>query len=117
MTGYELELASIFLRGVAAFAAVGSLIAILLGLRQMRKATDERAHREDARHAESMEALRVQGEALRVQGEALRVQGEALQGLVKGMETMIEVQGQALQGVVKGMETMIERTAPKRDSQ
>ena len=110
MTGYELELASIFLRGVAAFAAVGSLIAILLGLRQMRKATDERAHREDARHAESMEALRVQG-------EALRVQGEALQGLVKGMETMIEVQGEALQGVVKGMETMIERTAPKRDSQ
>lgn len=110
MTSYELELASIFLRGVAAFAAVGSLIAILLGLRQMRKATDERAHREDARHAESMEALRVQG-------EALRVQGEALQGLVKGMETMIEVQGQALQGVVKGMETMIERTAPKGDSQ
>lgn len=110
MTGYELELASIFLRGVAAFAAVGALIAILLGLRQMRKATEERAHREDIRHAESMEAIRAQG-------EAFRIQGEALQGLVKGMETMIELQGEALRGLVKGMETMIERTAPKGDSQ
>ena len=54
-------------------AAVGS---VWLGLRQMRRAGDQREKREDARHREAMEVLRQQGEALRV--------------LVKGMETVIE---------------------------
>ncbi len=98
MTGYELELAiaSLFLRGVVVFAAVGSLIAILRGLRQMDKATTERARREDARHAEAMRALDQQAETSRA--------------AVKGMETQAEISRAA----VKSMETVIERTAPRQ---
>ena len=65
--------------------AVGS---VWLGIRQMRRAGDQREKREDARHREAMEVIRRQDEALRQQGEALRV-------------------------LVKGLETVIERTAPK----
>ena len=98
MTGYELELAiaSLFLRGVVVFAAVGSLIAILRGLRQMDRATTERARREDARHAEAMRSLDQQAETLRA--------------VVKGMETQAEISRAA----VKSMETVIERTAPRQ---
>ena len=65
--------------------AVGS---VWLGIRQMRRAGDQREKREDARHREAMEVIRRQDETLRQQGEALRA-------------------------LVKGMETVIERTAPK----
>ena len=51
---------------VVSAAAVGS---IWFGLWQMRRAGDQRAAREDARHAEAMRAL---------------------EGLIKGMETVIE---------------------------
>ncbi len=112
MTDYEL--ANTVLRGISAVAALGSVTAILIGLRQMRQSTEERARREDQRHAESMEALRSNHtesmevlrsnhaesmEALRQQGESLRQQDESLRGLIRGMETLIE------------------RTSPKRDSQ
>ena len=50
-------------------AAVGS---IWFGIWQMRRAGDQRADREDARHAEAMRAL---------------------EGLIKGMETVIERTG------------------------
>ena len=74
MTDYEV--ANTILRGISAVAALGSVTAILIGLRQMRQSTEERARREDQRHAENMEALRQQGESLR--------------GLIRGMETLIE---------------------------
>ena len=74
MTDYEV--ANTILRGISAVAALGSVTAILIGLRQMRQSTEERARREDQRHAENMEALRQQGESLRV--------------LIRGMETLIE---------------------------
>ena len=94
MTDYEL--ANTILRGISAVAALGSVTAILIGLRQMRQSTEERARREDQRHAENMEALRSNHaesmEALRQQGESLRV-------------------------LIRGMETLIERTSSKRDSQ
>lgn len=69
MTAYEIELASLTVRAVSAFIAAGSLVAILVGLRQMRQSTEVRSKREDARHAESMAAL---------------------QALIRGMETVIE---------------------------
>lgn len=101
MTDYEV--ANTILRGISAIAALGSVTAILIGLRQMRQSTEERARREDQRHAENMEALRSNHaesmEALRQQGESLRQQGESLRVLIGGMETLIE------------------RTSPKRDSQ
>ena len=101
MTDYEL--ANTILRGISAVAALGSVTAILIGLRQMRQSTEERARREDQRHAENMEALRSNHaesmEALRQQGESLRQESESLRVLIRGMETLIE------------------RTSPKRDSQ
>lgn len=69
MTAYEIELASLTVRAVSAFIAAGSLVAILVGLRQMRQSTEDRSKREDARHAESMAAL---------------------QALIRGMEAVIE---------------------------
>ena len=53
--------------------AVGS---VWLGIRQMRRAGDQREKREDARHREAMEVIRRQDETLRA--------------LVKGLETVIE---------------------------
>lgn len=112
MTGYELELAvaSLFLRGVAAFAAVGSLIAIFRGLRQMDRATTERARREDARHAEAMRALDQQAETLRAVVKSMETQAEISRAVVRGMETQAETSG----AIARGMETVIERTAPRR---
>lgn len=69
MTAYEIELASLTVRALSAFIAAGSLVAILVGLRQMRQSTEVRSKCEDARHAESMAAL---------------------QALIRGMETVIE---------------------------
>jgi len=54
---------------IVSAAAVGS---IWFGIWQMRRAGDQRAAREDARHAEAMRAL---------------------EGLIKGMETVIERTG------------------------
>ena len=74
MTLFEsLSLAIAAGQTLTGMAAVGS---VWLGLRQMRRAGDQREKREDARHREAMEVLRQQGETLR--------------GLVKGMETVIE---------------------------
>lgn len=50
-------------------AAVG---AIFYGIGQMRRAGDQRAQREDARHAESMESLRALIRGMDQQGEALK---------------------------------------------
>ena len=61
MTAYDLEVARLALQAVSSLAAVVSLYAIFRGLRQMERGTTERAKREDARHAEAMEALRQQG--------------------------------------------------------
>lgn len=69
MTAYEIELTSLTVRAVSAFIAAGSLVAILVGLRQMHQSTEARSKREDARHAESMAAL---------------------QALIRGMEAVIE---------------------------
>ena len=66
------------MQAVSSLAAVGSLYAIFRRLRQM-----ERAKREDARHAEAMEALRQQG-------ETLRALSKSLEAAVRGMETVIE---------------------------
>lgn len=89
MTAHDLEVARLALQAVSTLAAVVSLYAILRGLRQMEHATTERARREDARHAEAMEALRQQGETLRAVSKSL-------------------------EAAVRGMETVIERTAPGR---
>ena len=103
MTAHDLEVARLALQAVSTLAAVVSLYAILRGLRQMEHATTERARREDAKHAEAMEALRQQGETLSQQGESLRQQGETLRAVSKSLEA-----------AVRGMETVIERTAPGR---
>ena len=109
MTGYELELAiaSIAIRAIAAIAAVGSLVAILGGLRQMKWSTEERARREDQRHAESMEIIRANHadnmEGFRVLIQGMDQQAEISRAVVKGMEQ----QGEALRVV-------IERTAPRQ---
>ena len=87
------------MQAVSSLAAVVSLYAIFRGLRQMERGTTERAKREDARHAEAMEALRQQG-------ETLRAVSKSLEAAVKGMEA-----------AVKGLETVIERTAPGRTEQ
>ena len=89
MTGYEI--ATLVISTVQALASVGAVTAILVGIRQMRQAGDQRAEREDQRHAEAMTSLRAlvagleqQGEALREMGEALRQQGAALEAALKG---------------------------------
>ena len=65
---------------IVSAAAVGS---IWFGIWQMRRAGDQRAAREDARHAEAMHGLEAR------HAEAMR----ALEGLIKGMETVIERTG------------------------
>ncbi|MDE0334233.1 MAG: hypothetical protein OXI64_04690 [Defluviicoccus sp.] len=89
MTGFEIATLAIAAGQLAVgAAAVG---AILYGIRQMGHAGDQREKREDARHAESMTALRAlvqglerQGEALQRQGEALERQGAVLEAALKG---------------------------------
>ena len=83
MTAHDLEVARLALQAVSSLAAVVSLYAIFRGLRQMERGTTERAKREDARHAEAMEALRQQG-------ETLRAVSKSLEAAVKGLETVIE---------------------------
>ncbi len=68
MTGHETAI--IIISAVQAFASLGAVAAILAGIRQMRNAGDQRAAREDARHAEAMESIR---EGFRQQAEAIRV--------------------------------------------
>ena len=64
MTGFELATVLIGATQVAISAA--AVAAILVGIRQMRHAGDQREKREDARHREAMQALAGQAEALRV---------------------------------------------------
>ena len=64
MTGYEL--ATLIISAVQAGASLGVVVAIFVGIRQMRHAGDQRAARENARHAEAMARLDQQAEALRV---------------------------------------------------
>ncbi len=80
----EFETASLILRG---FGGAGQIVVVAIGIMVMRgmnrdrtrqfeaqrreaeahrAETDRREKREDARHAEAMEALRQQGESLRV---------------------------------------------------
>ena len=61
---------------VAGLVGAGQILVVLKGIRVMQRTSDQREKREDARHAEVMEALRQQGEALRA--------------VVKGLETVIE---------------------------
>ncbi len=65
---------------IVSAGAVGS---IWFGIWQMRRAGDQRAAREDARHAEAMRAQDTR------HTEAMR----ALEGIIKGMETVIERTG------------------------
>ncbi len=51
---------------VALIVGAGQVIVVSVGIRVMRRTSDQREKREDARHAEAMEALRQQAEALRV---------------------------------------------------
>lgn len=60
----------------AGLVGAGQILVVLKGIRVMQRTSDQREKREDARHAEAMEALRQQGEALRA--------------VVKGLETVIE---------------------------
>ena len=89
MTGFEL--ATIIINTVQAGASLGAVIAIFVGIRQMRLTGDQRAAREDTRHAEAMARLDQQAEALRGviaglerQGEALERQGRALEATLTG---------------------------------
>ena len=70
MTTYEI--ATLAISAAQAIASLVAVAAILVGIRQMRHAGDQREKREDARHAEAMRAL---------------------EGLIKGMETVIERTG------------------------
>ena len=76
---------------VVAALGVGS---IWFGIWQMRRSGDQRAAREDARHAEAMRALDARhAEAMggmdARHAEAMR----ALEALIKGMESVIERTG------------------------
>ena len=81
-------------------AAVALLVGLIQagvvgwGIRYMIRMGEWREQQHADRHAETMEALRQQGDAFRQQGDALRQQGDALRQ-----------QGDALR-------TVIERTAP-----
>lgn len=68
--------AAIAIPVVAGLVGAGQILVVLKGIRVMQRTSDQREKREDARHAEVMEALRQQGEALRA--------------VVKGLETVIE---------------------------
>lgn len=96
MTGFEIATLAIAAGQLAVgAAAVG---AVLYGIRQMRHAGDQREKREDARHTESMTALRALVQGLERQGEALQRQGEALQG----QGTALARQGDVLEAALKG---------------
>ena len=95
MTTYEI------LSLVVSASAVAS---IWFGIWQMRRAGDQRADREDARHAEAMTSLRAlvagleqQGQGLREQGQALREMGQAL----REQGQALRQQGAALEAVLK----------------
>ena len=51
---------------VALVVGAGQITVVSVGIRVMRRTSDQREKREDARHAEAMEALRQQAEAFRV---------------------------------------------------
>lgn len=85
----DFEIATLALQQKALYAAVAipvvafvvgvtQVLAIVYGIRQMRRAGDQREEREDHRHTEVMAAVEQQGEAFRRQGEAFQQQGEAL---------------------------------------
>jgi len=65
---------------IVAALGVGS---IWFGIRQMRRSGDQRAAREDARHAEAMRGMDAR------HAEAMR----ALEALIQGMESVIERTG------------------------
>ena len=51
---------------VALIVGAGQIIVVSVGIRVMRRTSDQGEKREDVRHTEAMEALRQQAEALRV---------------------------------------------------
>ena len=85
----------------AEWIAVGQLVVgvagvslVWQGIRQMRRAGDQREKREDARHTEAMRALDARHtETMR----ALDGQAEALRALVQGLES----QGRALAAALR----------------
>ena len=91
-------------------AAVALLVGLIQagvvgwGIRYMIRMGERREQQHADRHAETMEALRQQGEATR---EALRQQGEALRQQGEATREALRQQGEALR-------TLIERTAPAR---
>ena len=101
--------------GQLAVAAVG-VGSIWFGIWQMRRAGDQRADREDARHAESMEALREMrraGDQREEREDARHAENmEALRALVAGLDRQgqalerqgiaLERQGAALEAALKG---------------
>lgn len=88
MTGFEI--ATLAIAAVQAAASLGAVTAILVGIRQMRHAGDQREKREDARHTESMTALQALVQGLERQGEALQRQGEALERQGAVLETALK---------------------------
>ena len=70
--------------------SAAAVLSIWFGVWQMRRAGDQRAAREDARHAEAMEAI--QG-GFRQQAESLQAVIKALESMGRGIETMIERTG------------------------
>ena len=73
MTGYEL--ATLAISAVQAVASLGAVTVILAGIRQMRHTGDLREKCEDARHAESMEALRALIRGMEHQGARSNAKG------------------------------------------
>ncbi len=91
MTTYAM--ATLAINAAHAVASLGAVAAILVGIRQMRRAGDLREKREDARHREAMR------DADQRHAEAMR----SLEAIIKGMETVIERTG-----------TRAERPVPER---
>ena len=85
--------------------SAAAVTSIWFGIWQMRRAGDQRADREDARHAEAMTALRALVAGLEQQGEALKRQGQALDRQGAALERQgqaLERQGAALETALKG---------------
>ena len=80
----EFQAATLAIAAGQLSVGVAGILLVWQGLRQMRRAGDQREKREDARHTEAMQALDSQAEALRAVVVGLERQGAGLEAALKG---------------------------------
>lgn len=117
---------------VAALVGAGQCALIWYGIRVMARAGEQRATREDARHAETIhaedarhtEVMRVQEarhtETMQVQetrhAETMRVQEARHVETMRVQEARHEEAMRALEALIRGMEAVIERTGGRSET-